>query len=110
MTEPPSFNTPVEAIEFIRVCLQQDDPAELYSAFTRETSDFWKDILIQHMCEIEAADTLKCVFLEGGKITTFPEQETVLRLGGHSPLTHYIHIKLVKVASGWVLESIHICR
>jgi hypothetical protein len=110
MSNQPSFNTPADAIEFIRACLQQDDPTELYSAFTRDTSDFWKDILFQHLREIEAAETLERVFLEGGKITTFPEQVTVLHLGGHSLLTHYIHITLAKIPSGWVLESIHVCR
>jgi hypothetical protein len=110
MTEQPSFNTPAEAIGLIGTCLRQNDTAGLYTAFTQETSDFWKDILFQHLREIEAAETLECVFLEGGKITSFPEQETVLHLGGHSLLTHHIHIKLVKIASGWVLDSIHVCR
>lgn len=110
MCAQPTFNSPVEAIEFIRTCLEQDDHTELYSAFSQETSEFWKDILFQHLREIEAAETLESVFLESGKITSFPEQETVLQLGGHSPLTHYIHIKLVEIQSGWVLDSIHVCR
>ena len=110
MTEQPSFKTPAEAIGLIGNCLRQNNCAGLYAAFSQDTSDFWKDTLFQHLREIEAAETLERVFLEGGKITSFPEQETVLHLGGHSPLTHYIHIKLVKIASGWVLDSIHICR
>ena len=43
MSTQPSFNTPIEAIEFIRVCLQQEDPTVLYTAFTQDTSKFWKD-------------------------------------------------------------------
>ena len=110
MTEQPSFNTPVEAIEFIRACLKQDDPIKLYTAFNQETSEFWKDRLVRELGEIEAAETSEGAFLENGKITSFPAQETVLYLGGHDPRTHYLQIKLVKIASGWTLESIHICR
>jgi hypothetical protein len=110
MSTQPSFNTPVEAIEFIRACLQQDDPIVLYSAFTQDISEFWKDRLVQALREIEAAETLERVFLDDGLINTFLEQETVLQMGGHNPRTHYIHIKLVKITSGWVLESIHVCR
>jgi hypothetical protein len=110
MSTQPSFNTPIEAIEFIRVCLQQEDPAVLYTAFTQDISESWKERLVQILREIETAETLEHVFLENGRITSFPEQETVLHLGGHSPSTHYLHIKLVKIASGWILESIHVCR
>jgi len=110
MSTQPSFNTPIEAIDFIRACLQQEDPTMLYTAFTQDISEFWKARLFQSLREIEAAETLEHVFLENGRITSFPEQETVLRLGGHSPSTHYLHIKLAKIACGWVLESIHVCR
>ena len=110
MTGHPSFNTTVEAIEFIRACLRPDNQTELYSAFTQETSEFWKDRLVRELHEVEAAETLEGAFLENGKITSFPAQETVLHLGGHDPRMHYMQIKLVKRASDWTLESIHICR
>jgi hypothetical protein len=110
MTEQPSFNTPVEAIEFIRACLQQEDPTVLHSGFSKDVSEFWKDLLVQTLREIEATETLERVFLDDSLINTFPEQETVLHLGVHSPRAHYIDIKLVKVASSWVLESIPVCR
>ena len=82
----------------------------LYTAFTQDISEFWKERLVQTLREIEAAETLEHVFLENGRITSFPEQEAFLHLGGHSPSTHYLHIKLVKLSRGWVLESIHVCR
>ena len=110
MSLQPSFTTPVEAIEFINACLQQDDSPKLYAAFTQETSEFWKDTLIQHLREIQEIETLENVFLEDGRITCFPEDETVLHLGSHSLRTHHLHIRLVKKADGWVLEYIQMCR
>jgi hypothetical protein len=110
MPQQPSFTTPVEAIDFINACLQQNDSAMLYAAFSQETSDFWKDSLVEHLREIQDTETLECVFLEDGKITTFPEDGTVIHLGGHSLRTHHLNIKLVKKADGWVLESILMCR
>ena len=110
MSLQPTFTTPVEAIGFINTCLQQDDSAKLFAAFTQETSEFWKDTLIQHLREIQETETLERVFLEDGKITSFPEQDTILNLGGHGLRTHHLHIRLVKKADGWVLESILMCR
>ncbi len=110
MPQQPIFSTPIEAIEFICACIQQNNADKLYAAFSQETSEFWKDILIQHLREIQDAETLECVFLEDGKITSFPEKETTLHLGGHSLHTHHLHITLVKTAHGWVLESILMCR
>lgn len=91
-------------------CLQQNDSQKLYSAFTEPPSDFWKEHLVQDLGAIQQAETLERVFLEDGKIIAFPEQEDVLHLGGHSPRTHYLHIRLVKTPNGWVLQSIHMCR
>lgn len=110
MSLQPSFTTPAEAIEFMDTCLLQNDADRLYSAFTQQTPDFWKDTLIQLLREIQETETLQRVFLEDGSITTFPEQETVLHLGGHSLRTHHLNIRLVKTASGWVLEYIRMCR
>jgi hypothetical protein len=110
MPQQPSFTTPVEAIDFINACLQQNDSLKLYAAFTQETSAFWKDILIQHLREIQETETLERVFLEDNKITSFPEQDPILNLGGHSPQTHHLHIRLVKSADGWVVEYIQMCR
>ena len=110
MPHQPTFITPVEAIEFINTCLLQDDSAYLFAAFTQETSEFWKDTLIEHLRDIQQTETLERVFLEDGKITSFPEQATFLHLGGHSVRTHHLHIRLVKSASGWVLEYINMCR
>jgi hypothetical protein len=110
LPQQPSFTTPRKALEFIRVCLQQDDTCGLYAAFTQETSQFWKDRLVQSLRQIQDAETLERVFLEDGRITAFPEDDTVLRLGGHNPRTHYLHITLKNSLRGWVLESIHVCR
>ncbi|OGN96871.1 MAG: hypothetical protein A2Z71_03685 [Chloroflexi bacterium RBG_13_50_21] len=110
MPQQPCFTTPIEAIAFINACLQQNDSAKLYAAFSQETSDFWKDTLVEHLRGIQDTETLESVFLEDGKISSFPEDETVLHLGGHSLRTHHLHIRLVKKADGWVLESILICR
>ena len=110
MPQQPCFTTPVEAIVFINACLQQDDSAKLYAAFTQETSEFWKDIVFQHLREIQETETLESVFLEDGKITTFLEDEAVLHLGGHSLRTHHLNIRLVKSPAGWVLEYIRMCR
>jgi|WetSurSiteA1Bulk_404760.scaffolds.fasta_scaffold00837_2 hypothetical protein len=110
MPQQPIFTTPVEAIDFINKCLHQNDSDKLYAAFTQETSTFWTDILIQHLREIQETETLENVFLEDGKITTFPEDETVLHLGGHSVRTHHLNIRLVKSEVGWVLEYNQMCR
>ncbi len=110
MSLQPSFTTPAEAIDFMDTCLLQNDADKLYSAFTQETPDFWKDPLIQHLREIQQTETLRRVFLEDGKITSFPKQETVLNLGGHSLRTHHLNIRLVESATGWVLEYILMCR
>jgi hypothetical protein len=110
MSLQPTFTTPVEAIDFINACLQQDDSAKLFAAFTQETSEFWKNALIQHLRAIQETETLESVFLDDGKITTFPEDKTVLHLGGHGLRTHHLHIRLVKKADGWDLESILMCR
>jgi hypothetical protein len=106
----PSFTTPAEAIDFMHTCLLQNDADKLYSVFTQETPDFWKDTLIQHLREIQETETLQRVFLEDGGITSFRVHETVLNLGGHSLRTHHLNIRLVKTASGWVLEYIRMCR
>jgi len=53
---------------------------------------------------------LERVFHEDGKITTFPEHESVLNLGGHGLRTHHLNIRLVKATRGWVLEYIYMCR
>jgi hypothetical protein len=106
MPQQPSFTTPIEAIEFIRLCLQQNDPAKLYAAFSVETREFWKDIFFQDLHEIQNTETLKHVFLEHARITAFPEQEMILHLGGHDPRTHHLYITLSKTPFGWVLESI----
>ena len=110
MSIQPTFASPIEAIGFINTCLQQNDADKLYAAFTQETSEFWKDVLIEHLRSIQQTETLEQVFLEDGKITSFPEQETILHLGGHSLRTHHLHIRLVKSTSGWVLEYILMCR
>ena len=110
MPHYPIFTTPNQVIEFIVDCLEQNDPARLYAAFTHEPSDFWKDHLFQGLRQIQEAETLQRVYLEDGRITTFPEQETHLHLGGHGPRTHYIHIDLEKGQGGWVLKSILVCR
>ena len=110
MPQQPSFSTPVEAIDCIRACLQQNDSPKLFAAFTQETRAFWKDILIQHLRDIQDTETLERVFLEDGLITSFPQNETVLHLGGHSERTHHLHIRLVKSAVGWVLDYIQMCR
>jgi hypothetical protein len=106
MPQQPTFTTPIQAIEFIRLCLQQNDPAKLYAAFTVETREFWKDIFFQDLREIQNTETLRHVFLEHKRITSFPEQETVLHLGGHDSHTHYLYITLSKTPFGWVFESI----
>lgn len=110
MSFQPAFTSPIEAIEFIDTCLQQNDADKLYAAFTEPPSDFWKEHLVQDLGAIQQAETLERVFLEDGKIIAFPEQEDVLHLGGHSPRTHFLHIGLVKTPNGWVLQSIHMCR
>jgi hypothetical protein len=91
-------------------CLRQNDSQKLYAAFTQETKEFWKDTLVEHLRNIQETETLEQVFLDDGKITSFPEQETFLHLGGHSLRTHHLHIHLVKSARGWVLEYINMCR
>ena len=68
-----SFTTPAEAIDFMDACLLQNDTDQLYSAFTQETPDFWKDTLSQHLREIQETETLQRVFLEDGNIMSFPE-------------------------------------
>ncbi len=110
MNQQPTFASPVEVIKFIRSCLDQDDAVKLYAACSEKTSDFWKERIFQYLLQIEEAETLERVFLEDGRIGPFPEQETVMHLGGHDPRTRYIHIKLAKSAQGWVLESIQVCR
>jgi hypothetical protein len=110
MSLQPTFSTPAEAIGFIDTCLLQNDADKLYSAFTVETTDLWKDPLIQHLREIQKNETLEHVFLEDGKISSFPEHESILNLGGHSLRTHHLNIKLVKSANGWILEYIYMCR
>ncbi|NJD60338.1 MAG: hypothetical protein C3F13_10830 [Anaerolineales bacterium] len=110
MPTQPLFTNPKQAIGFMRACLEQDDPRTLYAAFSQDTSSFWKERIFASLREIEATDTLESVFLDGGRITSFPDHESVLHLGGHGPRTHYLHIKLVKFDRGWVLESIHVCR
>jgi hypothetical protein len=110
MTNQPTFATPKAAIEFIRHCLQQNDAERLYSSFHKPTSDFWKDRLMQDLRGIDEAETLESVFLEDGEITSFPEHENILHLGGHDPRTHFLHIGLARTSGGWVLQYIHMCR
>ena len=86
MPHYPIFTTPNQAIEFIVDCLDQNDPTRLYAAFTQAPSDFWKDHLYQGLRQIQEAETLQRVFLEAGRVTTFPEQETRLLLGGMVPV------------------------
>jgi hypothetical protein len=106
MPQQPTFKTPLEAIQFIQDCLARKDMTGLYSAFTQQPSDFWRDTLFQDLREIQNAETLRHVFLEHTRLTAFPEHETVLHLGGPDPRTHDLHIDLVKTPFGWVLESI----
>lgn len=110
MQTQPLFPNPKQVIEFMRTCLQQNDPHMLYTAFSQETSDFWKERIFTILQEIEATDTLESIFLDGGRITSFPEDENILHLGGHDVCTRYLHIRLAKTSGGWVLESIHVCR
>jgi hypothetical protein len=110
MTTQSTFTNPNEAMAFIRDCLQLNDPIRLYAAFTQEPNDFWKDHLFQALRQIQETETLKSVFLDDGRITTFPENENRLHLGGHDPRTRYIHIDLEKGQEGWVLKSILVCR
>jgi hypothetical protein len=110
MHAQPIFTTPKQAIEFMRTCLLQNDPRVFFAAFSQETSDFWKERIFTSIQEIEATDTLEGVFLDGGQIISFPEHESILHLGSHSPSTHYLHINLVKIEHGWVLESVRVCR
>ena len=110
MLAQPSFTTPGEAIAFIHDCLARNDPDRLYVAFTEPVSVFWQEHLFQGLQAIDQAETLQSVFLEGGKITAFPIGESVLHLGGHSPRTHYIHLKLTKAGGNWHLTSLHVCR
>ena len=110
MSTQPVFTNPAEAIGYIRSCLEQNDPDRLYAAFSEETSSFWRDHLFASLGEIDRAETLESVFLEDGQINEFPQQDSVLHLGGHGPRTHYLHLKLGRATTGWVLVSIHICR
>jgi hypothetical protein len=110
MPQQPAFITPLEAIQFMQDCLTRNEMVSLYAAFTQEPSDFWRETLFQDLREIQNSETLKHVFLEHARITAFPEQETLLQLGGHDPLTRYLHITLAKTPFGWVLESIFKCR
>jgi hypothetical protein len=110
MPAQPTFTKPGEAIAFLHRCLAQNDPDRLYAAFTEPISDFWQERIFQCLQAIDQAETLECVFLEDGKITAFPEQDTVMHLGGHGPRTHYIHLKLTNIEGNWHLASIHVCR
>jgi hypothetical protein len=110
MRTQPLFTNPKHAIEFIRNCLQQNDPHKLYAAFSQETSSFWKERIFVSLQEIEATNTLEGTFLDDGRINSFPEHERILHLGSHSPRTRYLHITLVNIERGWVLESIQVCR
>jgi hypothetical protein len=97
-------------MQFIQDCLARNDAVNLYAAFTQQPGDLWRETLFQDLREIQNTETLKHVFLEHARITTFPEHETILHLGGHDPRAHYLHITLVKTPFGWVLESILKCR
>lgn len=110
MPNQPTFTTPSAAIAFISDCIRQDDPVRLYAAFIQPPGDFWKERLFVSLCQINDTNTLQNIFLEDGQITSFPEKETRLHLGGHDPRTHYLHIDLVKNTEGWGLESILMCR
>lgn len=110
MLSQPTFTTPCEAIAYLHKCLAQNDPDRLYAAFIEPVSNFWQERLFQDLQAIDQAETLESVFLEDGKITAFPVLETVLHLGGHSPRTRYIHLKLAKIEGNWYLTNIHICR
>jgi hypothetical protein len=110
MPQQPAFKTPHEAVKFMQDCLARGDAANLYSAFTQQPSDFWRETFFQDLLEIQNTETLRHVFLDHARITAFPEQETVLHLGGHDPRTHDLQIDLVKTPFGWVLESILKCR
>jgi hypothetical protein len=81
-----------------------------YAAFSQETSSFLKEYIFASLRDIEAYDTLEGIFLDDGSIISFPEQERVLRLGGHGPRTQYLHIHLFKIDRGWSLEPMHACR
>ena len=110
MFSQPSFATPGEAIAYLHKCLAENHPDRLYAAFIEPVSDFWQERLSQDLQAIDQAETLESVFLEDGKITAFPEPDTVMLLGGHGPRTRYIHLKLTKIERNWHLTSIHVCR
>lgn len=107
MPQQPAFKTPHEVIKFIQDCLARKDMSGLFSAFTQQPSDLWRETLFQDLREIQNTETLQHVFLEHTRLTAFPEHETVLHLGGHDSHTHYLNIDLVKTPFGWVLESIN---
>jgi hypothetical protein len=110
MSEKLMFSNPQDAIQFIATCLQQDDSSKLWDAFNIPPAEFWKERLLQSLCEIQDTETLERVFLESESNPPFMLKENMLHLGGHDWRTHCIHIYLIKENDGWILGSINVCR
>ena len=109
-TPRPSFGTPAEVVAFIRQCSEMNDPKSLYGACTRETSDFWKDRILQDFRDIRQSETLEVVFLHDGQISAFPADTDAFKLGGHDVRTRHLHIDLERIEGRWYLREIWKCR
>jgi hypothetical protein len=109
-SERPSFDTPAQVVSFIRQCVEAADAEKLYGACSRETSDFWKDYILQDFRAIQQSETLERVFLADGQIAVFPAGATAFKLGGHDVRTRHLHVDLEQIEGRWYLAEIWKCR
>jgi hypothetical protein len=97
-------------VSFIRQCAEANDAKKLYGACSRQTSDFWKDYILQDFRAIRQSKTLECAFLKDGQIVAFPAEATAFKLGGHDVRTWLLHLDLGQIEGRWYLAEIWKCR
>jgi hypothetical protein len=109
------FTRLAQAVDFIAACCEQAgaeslaaqvinfqnlDPAKDFSLSSFYTYVFGR------LRERHAVASLRELY----RGREFPEDETALKLGGHAKELGHIHIDFVRLADGWSLKSITMCR
>jgi hypothetical protein len=122
-TETPAspkrtFATLAEAIDFIAVCLEKNDPQALYAEFSlasrkgkiRDYEQFIRASFLNtafpDLQKRHSQTNIRALYRE----REFPAAEDTLHLGGHFAELGCIHINFARASRGWTLDEILMCR
>lgn len=107
------FNSLESAITFIAECVESNSAAALFDQTVsakgqqlfKEADYFVASTFPSLKKQFQALD-----FRTRYKGLSFPENETMFKLGGHNKELGHIHIDFLKISDNWVIEKIWQCR